>query len=116
MKFKMFRDMINSYQTIADDCGENIDDLEVVVYLDEPSVGAISNSKVRFVSRGFDWDSNLMVLDTEDKLKRKKKRKPNVDHIKKQNLDTNRPKPKPPKPPQPRILREGELPKPPPKK
>ena len=43
---------------------------EVIVRLDEPSIGPIASTKVKNAYMGFDWDRDF-ILTTEEKISRK---------------------------------------------
>ena len=68
MNFKEFKDRIESICNISIGKNEDLENLEVVVTIDNPSVGGRAKSKVKGIYRGIDWEHKQIRIDTEDKL------------------------------------------------
>lgn len=65
MKFKQFKELIDRIYK------EKLNDFDVIIALDEISIGEIASTNVDQIYQGIDWDMNKIIITSENPVIKK---------------------------------------------
>jgi hypothetical protein len=65
MKFKQFKELIDRIYK------EKLNDFDVIIALDEISIGGIASTNVDQIYQGIDWDMNKIIITSEKPIIKK---------------------------------------------